>query len=195
MEMLDLLRRSWDTCDRCRLHLTRTHVVFGSGSPTAKLMLVGEGPGAHEDESGVPFVGESGALLDKVFKTVGIVRRQLFICNSVGCRPPGNRDPRPDEQEACWSRLVNIMDVVQPSCLLLLGAPASRQVLGREVHITTDRGQQGKVVVGGREMDYVLCLHPAYVLRNKQDEKLKASFVGDVRLAWDVANGWDQIPF
>ena len=195
MEMLDLLRSSWSTCTRCRLHEGRGCVVFGSGLPTAKLMVVGEGPGANEDQNGVPFCGASGAVLDGVLKFLGIVRRQLFVTNIVLCRPPGNRDPRPDEQEACWPRFVNTVDIVQPSCLLLLGAPAARRVLGREVHITKECGNKGKVVIGEREMDYVTCLHPAYVLRNTTDARVRAQFVDAVRCAWDAANEYDKIPF
>ena len=196
MEMLNCLRDGWSTCTRCGLHETRQRVVFGSGSPRARLMVVGEAPGANEDEAGVPFVGQAGKVLDEAIRQAHLVRRQLFITNTILCRPPGNRDPLPEEQHACWQRLLNTIDVVDPGCLLLVGKPAAQLVLGREVLITKERGTGGQVTLAGRNFEYVLALHPSYIMRQKPEmggTRMRRELSADILKAWNVA--MDAIPF
>ena len=191
MEMLDHLRKAWATCTRCPLHETRTSVVFGSGAPTARLMIVGEAPGAEEDQLSIPFVGRAGQMLSWAISQAGHVRREVFVVNSLACRPPGNRDPKREEQEACWPRLVNTVDIVAPRCLLLVGKPAAQLVLGREVKILTERGQSGSTVVGGREVKFVLAVHPSAILRTPLElggKRMRQELVEDVKLAWKLAH-------
>jgi len=201
MEMIELLRKAWSTCARCKLHERRTQVVFGSGSPHAKLVIIGEAPGKEEDERGYPFAGASGQLLNATISKLGMVRRELFITNTLACRPPGNRDPEGDELTSCWQRLVNTIDIIQPSCLLLIGKPAAQHVLGREVFITKERGQVHLVTIGDRNLNAVLALHPSYILRHGLQEggrRMREEFSKDLAKAWDIAKGWedgDQIPF
>jgi uracil-DNA glycosylase family 4 len=108
-------------CTRCRLSQGRTQVVFGSGSPTADLMFVGEAPGFHEDKQGVPFVGQAGKLLDKLLAGIGLQRSDVFVANVLKCRPPGNRDPQPDEIEACESHLFRQIELIEPTVVATLG--------------------------------------------------------------------------
>ena len=192
MELLDYLRSSWATCTRCNLHKTRKQVVFGSGSPTAKLVIIGEAPGETEDETGIPFGGQSGELLDKAIKQIGLMRRQLFITNSVCCHPPGNREPKSEEQIPCWNRLVNTIDIIQPKCLLIVGKQAAERILGRTVVMSKERGTRGCTSIGETEIMYVLALHPSHILRLGATKKLRDEFAGDIRRAWDIAKGWDD---
>src|SRR5438067_4833868 len=113
------------TCTRCRLSQGRTQVVFGVGSPTADIVFVGEGPGYHEDKQGEPFVGAAGQLLTKLLGEIGLRREDVYITNVVRCRPPGNRDPLPDEIESCRPWLVGILDAVQPRIIVTLGTFAT----------------------------------------------------------------------
>ena len=129
------------TCTRCRLAETRTQVVFGVGDPRADLMLIGEAPGFHEDRQGEPFVGAAGQLLTKVLNGIGLERADVYIANVLRCRPPGNRDPLPDEIEACTPWLVETISIVQPSVVVTLGNFATRFVLNTKQGITRMRGQ------------------------------------------------------
>ena len=149
-------------CNRCRLSEGRTQVVFGTGSPSADLLFVGEGPGAEEDARGLPFVGRSGKLLDRlVLEEVGLRRDQCYIANVVKCRPPGNRDPRPDEVEACRPWLDQQLDFLSPKVVVTLGNFATKALLGTTHGITRVRGRtypwRGGVLVP--------TYHPAAVLR------------------------------
>ncbi|OLP20385.1 uracil-DNA glycosylase [Leptolyngbya sp. 'hensonii'] len=155
-------------CQRCKLGQSRTHAVISRGNPQAPIMIVGEGPGQNEDETGLPFVGKAGQLLDKILESVRLTtERDVFICNVVKCRPPGNRTPEADEIAACRGYLIEQVRLVDPQIILLTGATAVRGVTGDKQGITKIRGQwtewQGK-----------LCMpifHPAYLLRNPSKEK------------------------
>ncbi|MDP1820342.1 MAG: uracil-DNA glycosylase [Acidimicrobiales bacterium] len=150
------------TCVACRLSEHRTQVVFGMGDPAADLMLVGEGPGAEEDRQGLPFVGRSGQLLDRLLlEEMGRTRDSVFIANTVKCRPPGNRDPKPDEVETCWGWLEQQLDLIAPAVVITLGNFASKRLLGTDVGITKLRGSAYPYRGGS----LVATFHPAAALR------------------------------
>ena len=138
---LDLVAKEASTCTRCRLHESRTQVVFGQGSPTADLMFVGEAPGFHEDRKGYPFVGPSGQLLNRLLGEIGLRREDVYICNVVKCRPPANRDPRPDEIETCRRWLDAQLRLIDPKVIVTLGNFASKTLLGTTTGITRLRGR------------------------------------------------------
>lgn len=151
------------TCRKCRLAAGRTQVVFGVGSPNATLMFIGEAPGFHEDRLGEPFVGAAGQLLDRAIReALKLTREDVYITNVVKCRPPNNRDPQPDEIEACAPYLAAQLDLVDPRIVCTLGNFATRTVLGSAVNISRVRGK--KVEVDGRIV--VPTYHPAAILRN-----------------------------
>jgi uracil-DNA glycosylase family 4 len=138
-------------CTRCRLHQSRTQVVFGQGDPHADLMFVGEAPGFHEDRQGIPFVGPSGQLLNRLLEGIGLRREDVFICNAIKSRPPGNRDPEPDEIAACRPWLDAQIRLVDPKVVVTLGNFAAKTLLETTTGITRLRGQtypfQGRVLL------------------------------------------------
>lgn len=154
-------------CHRCDLGASRTHAVVGRGNLQAPIMIVGEGPGQNEDETGLPFVGRAGQLLEKILESVQLTtEKDVYICNMVKCRPPGNRTPTPDEAEACKGYLLEQVRMVNPKIILLTGATAVRGLTGDKRGITKIRGQW-------IEWEGRLCmpiLHPAYLLRNPSRE-------------------------
>ncbi len=149
------------TCTACRLSENRTTVVFGDGNPNADLMFVGEGPGFHEDQQGLPFVGPSGKLLEQLLGEIGLSRPEVYIGNVVKCRPPNNRDPRPDEIEACKGYLRRQLELIQPTVVVTLGNFASKLLLRTETGITKLRGRAYEW--WGRYL--VPTYHPAAALR------------------------------
>jgi uracil-DNA glycosylase family 4 len=157
---LQELAASASTCTRCRLANGRTQVVFGVGDAEADLMFVGEGPGYYEDKQGEPFVGAAGQLLTRLLGEIGLRREEVYITNVVRCRPPGNRDPMPDEIEACKPYLEGTIDLVSPLVIVTLGNFATRVILDRAVSISRVRGQ--RFTVDGRQV--VPTFHPAAVL-------------------------------
>jgi DNA polymerase len=159
---LELLRETALGCPRCRLAETRRHVVFGEGSPTAELMIVGEAPGAEEDRTGRPFVGRAGALLDLLLASVGFRREDVYICNVLKCRPPGNRDPQPEEIEACSPYLVRQVELIRPRAILACGTFAAQTLLGTNAPIGRLRGGRHE----WRGVPLVAVYHPAALLRN-----------------------------
>ena len=151
-------------CTRCVLAQTRTQVVFGSGSPDADLMFVGEAPGFHEDKQGVPFVGQAGKLLDKLLAGIGLSRPDVFVANVLKCRPPGNRDPQPDEIEACEPHLFRQIELVQPKLVATLGNFATKLLSGKPLGITRVHGQPQEVTLGGNCVTLYPIYHPAAAL-------------------------------
>jgi DNA polymerase len=151
-------------CERCALAKTRTQVVFGSGSPTADLMFVGEAPGFHEDKQGVPFVGAAGQLLSKLLAGIGMSRDDVYIANVLKCRPPGNRDPQPEEIEACESHLFRQIELIQPKLVATLGNFATKLLSGRPNGITQVHGRPQQVTLGGNEVTLYPIFHPAAAL-------------------------------
>lgn len=158
-------------CRRCPLRDGCRQVVFGEGNPDATLMLVGEGPGAQEDLEGRPFVGRAGQLLDKMLDAIGIARSEVYIANVVKCRPPGNRVPTPDEQDACFPYLEQQMELIQPELILCLGATAARRLIDPKFSVTRDHG----IWYERRGRKVMATFHPAALLRDP----------GKKRLAWN----------
>jgi uracil-DNA glycosylase len=151
-------------CTRCRLAATRTQVVFGSGDPTSDLMFVGEAPGFHEDQQGIPFVGQAGKLLDKLLAGIGLTRPDVYVVNVLKCRPPGNRDPQPDEIEACESHLFRQVELVRPMVVATLGNFATKLLSSRPLGITRVHGQEQETTLGGRRVLLYPLYHPAAAL-------------------------------
>lgn len=162
-------------CQRCALARQRTRLVFGSGEPDVKLMLIGEAPGYHEDQAGVPFVGNAGQLLDRILQAIQLTRRDVFITNVVKCRPPDNRDPLPEECQTCFPLLKQQLEIIQPQCILLLGRIAASVLLQTDASIANLRGQVHEAF--GAKV--VVTYHPAALLRNPE---LKRSTWEDVQL-------------
>ncbi len=167
-ETLEQIRADLGDCRRCRLASGRKTIVFGQGNPKADLVFVGEGPGADEDEQGLPFVGRAGQLLNRMLQSVGIKREDVYICNVVKCRPPGNRTPEPDEIEACSPFLFRQIQSIRPRLVCCLGAPAVRTLLGVKEGITKIRGRFYDFA-GTKALATV---HPAYILRNAREEHI-----------------------
>ncbi len=157
---LEELAREASTCTRCRLAQGRTQVVFGTGDPHADLMFIGEGPGYYEDKQGEPFVGAAGQLLTKLLGEIGMRREDVYIANVVMCRPPGNRDPLPDEIDACKPYLDGQIESIQPRLIVTLGNFATRFMLDRQVSISRVRGERFRIA--GRSV--VPTFHPAAIL-------------------------------
>jgi uracil-DNA glycosylase len=151
-------------CTRCALAQGRTQVVFGSGHPHADLMFVGEAPGFHEDKQGVPFVGAAGKLLDQLLAEIGLNRADVFVANVLKCRPPGNRDPLPEEIEACESHLFHQIELIQPRVVATLGNFATKLLSGRPTGITRVHGQEQETTLGGRRVLLYPIYHPAAAL-------------------------------
>ena len=171
-EELDKIYQKCLSCKKCVLAETRHNIVFSDGVPNKKLMLIGEAPGFYEDKEGKPFVGKAGQLLDKIFESVGLTRkRDVYICNTVKCRPPENRNPEPDEKEACWEYLKAQIDIIQPKIILLCGNVAVQSILGNIGGITKIRGKwfEGSEIVHGAKLMPIF--HPSYLLRNDSREK------------------------
>ena len=149
-------------CTRCKLHKGRHTIVFGDGSPNAKLVFVGEGPGADEDAQGLPFVGRAGKLLTQMIEAMGLQRKDVYICNVVKCRPPENRAPEPDEVAACSPYLLRQIDAINPKIVVCLGASAAKALLNTTRGISSFRGEW--LEWRGRKL--MATFHPAYLLRN-----------------------------
>jgi uracil-DNA glycosylase family 4 len=151
-------------CTRCRLAQGRTQVVFGVGDASADLMFVGEAPGFHEDKQGYPFVGQAGKLLDKLLEGIGLSRAQVYIANVIKCRPPGNRDPQPDEIEACESHLFRQIELIEPKLIGTLGNFATKLLSGKQYGITRVHGRPQEATLGGRTVTLYPLYHPAAAL-------------------------------
>jgi DNA polymerase len=155
-------------CSRCKLHtLGRKQVVFGVGNPNADLMFVGEAPGADEDLQGEPFVGRAGQLLTKIIEAIGLKREDVYIANVIKCRPPGNRNPEPDEVEQCEPFLFRQVDIIRPKVIVALGKFAAQCLLKTDAPITRIRGRESTY----RDSVLIPTYHPAYLLRNPSAKK------------------------
>ena len=164
-------------CTRCALAAGRTQVVFGSGDPCADLMFVGEAPGFHEDKQGVPFVGAAGKLLDQLLAGIGLTRADVYVANVLKCRPPGNRDPMPDEIEACEGHLWKQIELIRPRVVATLGNFATKLLSGRPTGITRVHGQEQETTLGGSRVLLYPIYHPAAALYTpRMLEVLKADF-------------------
>jgi uracil-DNA glycosylase family 4 len=155
------IREELGDCQRCKLARGRTHLVFGEGSPQARLMFVGEGPGKEEDLQGLPFVGAAGQLLNRMLNKLGLRREEVYIANVVKCRPPGNRDPEPDEAATCLPFLLKQIDSIQPLVIVTLGRPATQNLLQTNAPLTKIRGNWQKF----KNIRVMPTFHPSYLLR------------------------------
>jgi uracil-DNA glycosylase len=162
-------------CTRCPLAATRTQVVFGSGNPAAELMFVGEAPGFHEDQQGVPFVGQAGKLLERLLNGIGLSRTDVYIVNVLKCRPPGNRDPQPAEIEACESHLFRQIELIRPVLVATLGNFATKLLSGKPAGITRVHGVEQQVTLGGNQVTLYPLFHPAAALYTPSMQSVLAS--------------------
>jgi DNA polymerase len=163
-QQLAAFEQAVSACTRCRLAQGRTQVVFGSGNPDADLMFVGEAPGFHEDQQGFPFVGQAGKLLEKLLAGIGLSRSDVYIANVLKCRPPGNRDPQPDEIESCEPHLFKQLELIQPRVVATLGNFATKLLTGKPTGITRVHGQEQWTSVGGNRVLLYPLYHPAAAL-------------------------------
>jgi uracil-DNA glycosylase family 4 len=166
-ETLEAIRTDLGECRRCRLSQSRKHIVFGAGDPHARLVFVGEGPGYDEDQKGEPFIGAAGRLLTKIIEAIKFTRDQVYICNIIKCRPPGNRNPLPDEIEACLPFLKRQLTAIKPDVICALGTFAAQALLDTTLPISK---------LKGRFHDYngirvLPTYHPAYLLRNPDKKR------------------------
>ena len=166
-ETLEQIRADLGDCQRCRLASTRKTIVFGQGNPHAELVFVGEGPGADEDEQGLPFVGRAGQLLNRMMQLVGLMREEVYICNILRCRPPNNRPPQPEEAAHCREYLEETLDLVRPRYICALGATAAKYLLGTTLGITKMRGK----FYDYRGIPVMCTFHPSYLLRDPTKKK------------------------
>lgn len=165
-----LLQHEVSRCTRCRLHETRTQPVFGVGDRHARLMIIGEAPGAEEDRSGEPFVGRAGQLLTAMLKGIGLAREQVFIANTLKCRPPQNRDPRVDEISACNDYLLRQIAAIRPGVILAVGRIAAQQLLESDLPLGRMRG--ASQTFGDTAIPVIVTYHPAYLLRTPAQKAL-----------------------
>jgi len=184
---IDELAREASGCTKCRLAKSRTTVVFGSGDPSADLMFVGEAPGFHEDQQGLPFVGSAGQLLTQLLGRIGLAREQVYICNVLKCRPPGNRDPMPDEIESCQPYLLGQIELIDPRVICTLGNFSTQLLLGKKVGISRVRGQ--RFDYRGRAL--IPTYHPAAVLRGGGAETAMDQIEQDFRT---IAKALETVP-
>jgi len=167
--LLEALRDRIGDCQRCKLCQGRTHLVFGEGSPEARMVFVGEGPGHDEDMAGRPFVGESGKLLTRIIENgMGLTRKDVYICNVVKCHPPKNRDPETDEIETCIPFLKEQLAIIGPEVICCLGRVAGQALLGTDFKISAERGKWRSY----QGIPLMPTFHPAYLLRNPSAKRL-----------------------
>ena len=164
---LEAIRKDIGPCDRCELSKARNNIVFGDGDPNARLMFVGEGPGADEDAQGLPFVGRAGQLLNNMISAMGLRRGQVYIANIVKCRPPQNRVPEPVEANTCVPFLFRQIDVIRPEVIVALGATAATYMLGGKSPLSALRGR----IHQARGAKLIVTYHPAYLLRDPRQKK------------------------
>lgn len=176
-ERLIEVYRQASECVKCPLSESRTKVVFGAGNSDADLMFVGEAPGAEEDRTGLPFVGRAGKLLGELLQGIGLTREDVFINNVLLCRPPGNRDPQPEEIESCRPWLEQRIDLIQPRVIATLGNFATKLLTANQTGITKVRGTPQEHVIGGRSLYVLPLFHPAAGLRTPRvAEQLREDF-------------------
>jgi DNA polymerase len=211
-ELLKAVYEKAHECVRCPLHQTRTNVVFGAGNADAELMFIGEAPGATEDRMGLPFVGQAGKLLDKLLEEIGMGRGDVFVANTVKCRPPDNRDPHPNEIEACNDYLERQVDLIEPIVICTLGNFSTKLLRADSTGISRLHGKEEVRVIGPRAVRLYPLYHPAAALYTPSMlETLRADFhripellamgspeqprpVGPVPVAEDADEGVETVP-
>ncbi len=186
VKLLAVISRKMADCQRCNLHKTRSHLVFGTGNPDAELMFVGEAPGADEDLKGKPFVGRAGQLLGKIISAMGKTREQVYIANILKCRPPENRNPNPDEIAICSPFLMQQIEAIQPKVICALGTFAAQTMLETDTTIGRLRGRPHPF---NKTCVLIPTYHPAYLLRSPSKKK---EVWDDMRVIMKIL-GW-QLP-
>jgi uracil-DNA glycosylase family 4 len=181
---LDNIRQELGECTRCPLHHTRRSIVFGEGNPRARLMFVGEGPGADEDKEGRPFVGRAGRLLNKMIQAMGLDRADVYIANVVKCRPPGNRDPEALEIETCLSFLEAQISAIKPEVIVTLGRIAAHTLLGSKESLTKLRGRFHQ----RNGIPIMPTYHPSFLLRQEKERRYKAEAWADLKQVMAMLN-------
>jgi len=181
IKLLEELRKEMMSCHKCPLGKTRTNLVFGVGNPMARLMFVGEAPGRDEDLQGEPFVGRAGQLLTKIIEAIGMKRSDVYIANVLKCRPPGNRNPLPEEIVLCMPYLIKQIELIQPKVLCALGTFAAQTLLNTKAPVGTLRGKFHEY----KGIPMMITYHPAYLLRNPND---KAKVWDDMKKVRDFLN-------
>ncbi|MBV9916406.1 MAG: uracil-DNA glycosylase, partial [Solirubrobacterales bacterium] len=177
-ELLKAVYEEARECVRCPLHQTRTTVVFGAGNANADLMFIGEAPGANEDRQGLPFVGQAGKLLDKLLLEIGLDRREVFVANTVKCRPPNNRDPHPNEIEACQDYLRRQVDLIEPVVICTLGNFSTKLLRADNTGISRLHGRLEELIIGHRAVRLYPLYHPAAALYTPSTlEALRTDFL------------------
>lgn len=166
-ETLESIHADLGDCRRCKLAQGRNRIVFGDGNPKAKLVFIGEGPGVEEDRKGQPFVGAAGQLLTRIIEAIKLSRNQVYICNIIKCRPPGNRNPEPDEIKTCFPFLERQIAAIQPDFIIALGTFAAQTLLGTATPISRLRGRFHEY----KGIKVVPTYHPAYLLRNPDKKR------------------------
>ena len=190
-QKLEQVRQNCLTCDKCSLSKTKTNTVFSAGVANSRIMLIGEAPGYYEDMQGEPFVGKAGQLLDKILGCVGFSRKEnIYICNTLKCRPPDNRDPLPEEKAACREYLDAQIEILKPRIILLCGKVAAYSFIDTKLGITKLRG---KWFEGTNFSKMMPIFHPSYLLRNDSREKgspkwLMWQDIKEVRKVYDQMN-------
>ena len=168
-EELNKIKTECNSCLKCALGKTRNNIVFADGNPNAKILLIGEAPGADEDATGIPFVGRAGKLLTKLIEDCTMSRKEdFYICNTVKCRPPENRVPTDEEKELCKNYLLAQIKAVNPKVIVLCGATSAKSFLGNKIKISQIRGKWYKLFDG---IDATVIFHPSYLLRNHSEEQ------------------------
>lgn len=185
---LDEIKQKCLNCKGCDLAKSRTNVVFSDGVPNHKIMLIGEAPGYWEDVKGIPFVGKAGQLLDKILASVGFTRKDIYICNTIKCRPPENRNPLQEEKQACYKYLEKQLDILRPKIILVCGNVALNTMLPEERGITRARGKWFDGPYGAKMMPI---FHPSYLLRNDSRQKCSPKWlmwqdIQEIRRVYDT---------
>lgn len=185
-KLLEELKNKCEGCSSCELHKTRNNVVFADGNPeTASIVLIGEAPGANEDLQGIPFVGRAGKLLNEFLQRAGISReKDLYIINTVKCRPPANRVPMDSEKESCRAFLLSQIEIIDPKIILLCGATAMKSFIKAKTPISKIRGEIIEIDINGKKYKAMPIFHPSYLLRNHSENfpnTPRMLFLGDLK--------------
>ncbi len=186
--LLDNLIREIENIDNCELKSNSTNLVFSDGNYQSQIMIVGEGPGQKEDETGKPFVGDAGMLLNKMLKAINIERSQVYITNVVNYRPPNNRKPEPTEVTRYSEFLRKHISIIDPKILILMGSTAMESLFGSRIKITKERGNWKDIIINNKTYHCIITFHPAYLLRQPEQKKYSWADLKEIRKKIDKLN-------
>ena len=181
IDLLEKLKTKIQNIDNCELKSQATKLVFGDGNPNSELMIVGEGPGEKEDQMGKPFVGDAGALLNKMLKAIDIEREKIYITNVVNFRPPNNRKPEPAEITRYSEFLKTHISIINPKILVLMGSTAMESLFGSKIKISKERGIWKELIVNNKKYLVMITFHPAYLLRQPDQKKYSWADLKEIR--------------